>query len=71
MNKIIDYKVVEATYPSGLAEKVNKLIAEGWQPIGSHYVANSKVQNRFRGDQHIDSITSSEYTQTMVKYDNQ
>lgn len=32
--KIINYKVISATYPSGLEIQVRESIKQGWQPFG-------------------------------------
>lgn len=61
------YKVVSAKSSHGLSENVNKLIEEGWEPIGSHHVAVIHSQNRFSGSMHKDTIHETEYSQTMIK----
>ena len=62
----MNYKVVSSNSPSGLSDKVNKQIEEGWRIIGSHLVSLSHSQNRFSGSMHKDTIHEIEYSQTMV-----
>lgn len=63
----MEYKIVSSSSPSGLSQRVNELINEGWKPIGGHKVVELHRQNRFSGTQHMDTRIESEYTQTMVK----
>jgi hypothetical protein len=63
------YVILRASDSSRLAEKVNQHIAEGFQPVGSHQVVTTRELNRFRGNQHADTINEVEYTQTMVMGD--
>ena len=63
----MEYKIVYSSSPSGLSEKVNNLINEGWKPIGGHSVVELHRQNRFSGSQHMDTRIESEYSQTMIK----
>jgi hypothetical protein len=65
----MDYKVIYASSPSELSSKVNQYINEGFEPIGSHQVATIHAQNRFRGDQHVDTKHELEYSQTLIKKD--
>ena len=65
----MDYKVIYASSPSELSIKVNQYINEGFEPIGSHQVATIHAQNRFRGDQHVDTKHELEYSQTLIKKD--
>ena len=51
----MEYKVIYASSPSELTSKVNQYINEGFEPIGSHQVATIHAQNRYRGDQHVDT----------------
>jgi hypothetical protein len=60
------YKIVSASSPQGLSSTIDLLIIEGWEPMGSHQVVIVNKQNRFRGDQHMDTIYETEYSQTMV-----
>jgi hypothetical protein len=63
------YVILRASDSSRLAEKVNQHIEEGFQPVGSHQVVTTRELNRFRGNQHADTINEVEYTQTMVMGD--
>jgi hypothetical protein len=61
------YLLVRSSNADRLTEKVNQYIAEGYKPIGSHQAVVKHEQNRFRGNQHADTINELEYTQTMVR----
>ncbi len=63
----MDYKVIYASSPSELSNKVNQYLNEGFEIVGSHQVATIHSQNRFRGDQHIDTKNELEYSQTIIK----
>jgi len=63
----MEYKVVEANTVESLTKKVNSLIELGWEPVGSHQSQVRHMQNRYRGSDHMDSIYTLEYTQTLVK----
>lgn len=60
------YKIVSASSPEGLSNTINLLIGEGWQPVGAHQVVVVRKQNRFRGDQLMDTLNETEYSQTMI-----
>jgi hypothetical protein len=61
------YKIIEGSSPNEITKKVNELINEGWKPIGSHQVVIRREQNRFSGQQHMDTLNQLEYTQTLIK----
>ena len=61
------YKIIDADSPNELNNKVAQMISNGWKPIGSHQVVIRRVQNRYSGTQHMDSLNQLEYTQTMVQ----
>lgn len=63
----MEYKVVNSSSPEGLQSKVNKLIKEGFTPIGGVHVNVTHSQNRFRGQQHVDTINKLEYVQSVIK----
>ena len=63
----MEYKIVSSSSPQGLTNTINSLMNEGWEPMGSHQVVIVREQNRFRGDQHIDTTNETEYSQTMVR----
>ena len=66
--EIVNYKVVTSSNPSELSSKIQDLIDNGWQPIGSHGVVEHRHINRYSGSQHMDTIINTEYSQTVVKY---
>jgi hypothetical protein len=61
------YKVVSSSHPEGLEKKVNKLISEGFTPTGGVIVNIIRQQNRYSGSQHMDTINSLEYVQSVIK----
>ena len=61
------YIVVQSSSISELNKKVNALIAEGYTPIGSHQVSVIREQNRYAGSQHMDTIYTTDYSQTLYK----
>ena len=63
----MEYKIVSASSPEGLSNKVNMFISEGWTPIGSHCVVEEHRQNRYSGSQHMDTTIKVEYSQTIIK----
>ena len=63
----MDYKVITSSSPEGLTTKVSEMLSQGWEPVGSHQVLTIKEQNRYRGDQHIDTLYQLEYSQTIIK----
>jgi hypothetical protein len=63
----MDYKVITSSSPEQLTTRVNEYIKEGWKPVGGHSVVETKRQNRFSGQQHIDTLIHSEYSQTITK----
>jgi hypothetical protein len=48
-------------------KKVRSLMEEGFIPTGGMMSYITKSQNRFRGNQHVDTINSVEYTQMLLK----
>jgi hypothetical protein len=65
--KNMDYKIVTSSNPNTLTEKVGLFINEGWEPVGSHQVVVTHSQNRFRGNQQMDTLHQTEYSQTLIK----
>ena len=63
----MEYKIVNGGSPSELTTKVNEKLNDGWELVGSHQVVIHREQNRFSGQQHMDTLNSLEYTQTMCK----
>ena len=66
----MDYKIVTSSNSHTLTENIRLLIGEGWEPVGSHQVVTIHDQNRYRGNQHIDTTHETEYSQTMVRKTN-
>jgi hypothetical protein len=63
----MNYKILYASSPNELNEKVSTHLQDGWKLSGSHQVVVIHSQNRYRGDQHIDTRNELEYSQTMIK----
>ena len=63
----MDYKVITSSSPEQLTTRVNEYIKEGWTPVGGHSVVETHRQNRFSGQQHMDTIIKVEYSQTIIK----
>lgn len=63
----MEYKVVYGGSPSELTRLVSENIKNGWEPSGSHQVVIQRQQNRYRGDQHTDTVNELEYSQTLIK----
>jgi len=61
MKKITDYDVASGENTVELAERVNEMIGEGWQPHGGIKVHRTYLYGR------TDAVC--EYLQPMVKYD--
>lgn len=63
----MEYKIVSGGSPSELTTKVNEKLNDGWELVGSHQVVIHREQNRFSGQQHMDTLNQLEYSQTMCK----
>lgn len=63
----MEYKVIYGDSPNELNQKVQSHLQEGWNLSGSHQVVIRRQQNRFRGDQHMDTLNEIEYTQTITR----
>jgi hypothetical protein len=61
--------IVSSSSIDGLNTKISANLQNGWKPLGSHQVARSLSQNRFRGDQLVDTIHNAVYSITMIKED--
>ena len=66
----MNYIVVSGHSPQDLTKKISDKIQEGWTPIGSHQVVESHRQNRYSGQQHMDTLNQLEYTQTLIREKN-
>lgn len=58
-------KLITASSSNSLEKQINEMIAEGWEPIGSHSAIVIHSQNRYAGSQHMDTIHETEYAITM------
>jgi hypothetical protein len=63
----MDYKIIRSSSIDTLNERVNEMVLNGYKPIGSHKVVIIKSQNRYSGTQHMDTINTIEYSQTVRK----
>ena len=66
----MEYKVVYGESPSELTRLVSENLQNGWELSGSHQVVIRRQQNRYRGDQMIDTFNEIEYSQTLIKNNN-
>lgn len=60
----MEYQIVTANGPFSLGEKVNKLLSEGWELVGSHQVVEGVHQIEHQG-QRIN--IKADYSQTIIK----
>jgi hypothetical protein len=60
-------KIIIASSHIGLNKQIEEMIAEGWEPIGSHSVVVIHSQMRYSGTQHMDTLHETEYSITMQK----
>jgi hypothetical protein len=63
----MDFKVLNCSSTNELNREIKEHIAEGWKPVGGHQVVVTHVQLRYAGMQHKDSVSSMEYSQSMIK----
>jgi hypothetical protein len=63
----MDYKIIRSSSIDTLNERVNEMLLNGYETVGSHQVVVIKSQNRYSGTQHIDTINTIEYSQTIKK----
>jgi len=63
----MDYKIITSSSPEQLSSRVMDYIKEGWKPVGGHSVVEIHRQNRFSGQQHMDTTIKVEYSQTITK----
>lgn len=61
--KIVEYKIARGV-DGNLAEAVNQMIADGWQPLGGLAAVVSTVRGYGAKRQHV-------YSQAMVRYESQ
>jgi hypothetical protein len=63
----MEYKVVVSHSGEDLTNKVKGYIQDGWEPMGSHSVVEVHRQNRYSGQQHMDTRIEVEYSISMIK----
>lgn len=63
----MEYKILYGGSPNELQQKVSIHLQDGWKLSGSHQVVILHSQNRYRGDQHVDTKNELEYSQTIIK----
>ena len=63
----MEYKVIYKVNAEVLTNRVNELINEGWEPIGSHKVVEVYRENRFSGMQIKGTVIDHQYSQTLIK----
>jgi len=63
----MEYKILVGESPNELTRLVNDHIKEGWVISGSHQVVIRREQNRYSGQQHMDTLNQLEYTQTIIR----
>jgi hypothetical protein len=63
----MEYRIIEGGSPNEITKRVNELIQDGWKPVGGHQVVVRRVQNRYSGQQHMDTLNQLEYTQTLIR----
>jgi hypothetical protein len=59
MKKISDYVVISSCFQKKFNEEANKLIREGWQPLGGVSISHQGPE---------DGSGSTEFAQAMVRY---
>jgi hypothetical protein len=64
---IKEQKIITSNSASVLNERINQLILQGYQPLGSHKVVETHHQLRYSGMQHHSTTIDLEYSQTMIK----
>ncbi len=66
----MEYKVVYGESPSELTRLVSENLNNGWELSGSHQVVIRRQQNRYSGQQWMDTVNQLEYSQTLIKNNN-
>ena len=59
--------IISSHSTQGLNEKIKKYQEEGYVVVGSHQVVETHHQNRYRGQDHVDTIIEREYSITIKK----
>lgn len=63
----MEYIILQSTNADTLTQKVKEKINDGWSPVGGHTAVETHRQNRYRGQDHVDTLIQTEYAQTMIK----
>lgn len=63
----MEQKIITSRSASGLNEKIQQALNEGWELIGGHQVVQTHHQLRYSGMQHKDTQIENEYSQTIKK----
>ena len=63
----MEYKIISSRSPEELTRKVNEQLNEGWNLVGGHSVVEIHRQNRYSGQQHMDTRIEVEYSQSIVR----
>jgi len=66
----MEYIIATSATAAELSNRVNELIKDGWKPLDSHKVSIKHQQNRYSGNQHMDTINEFEFTQTLTRINN-
>lgn len=61
------YKILTSSSPSQLTVQVMQYLEQGWKTVGGHSVVETKHQPQYSGKQHMRTIISHEYSQTIIK----
>ncbi len=63
----MEQKILTSTSASGLNSLVEKAIEEGFVPVGGHTCVEAKHQPQYAGSQHMRTLITLEYAQTVRK----
>lgn len=63
----MEQKIITAHNATELNARITKMIAEGWEPVGSHQVVTKLEQRVYSGMEHKRTEFDLEYSQTMKK----
>ena len=63
----MEQKIITSRSAGELNAKINSMIAEGWEPVGSHQVVTKLEQRVYSGMEHKRTEFDLEYSQTMKK----
>jgi hypothetical protein len=63
----MEQKILTAGSAHSLNIKISEAIEEGFEPIGSHTCVETHHQPKYAGRQHMATVISVEYAQTVRK----